>query len=139
LASVRVLNGAPIRSKYTDATTLRAAGVPTVEVSQTRPADRIVPAAADPALAAWLQIADMTEHFPAASDQNVRSQVAVDAARQLAERVQGYLRSILTPAPAPQAVIQEDWLPRLNNHVGGNDLLRPPQAADYWSKKEALV
>lgn len=31
------------------------------------------------------------------------------------------------------------WLPRLNNHVGGNDLLNPPTNADFWVAKEDLV
>lgn len=26
------------------------------------------------------------------------------------------------------------WIPRKNNHVGGNDIIKPPSAPDYWSK-----
>lgn len=31
------------------------------------------------------------------------------------------------------------WLPRKNNHVGGNDLLHPPGKADFWSKKQEFT
>lgn len=30
------------------------------------------------------------------------------------------------------------WIPRMFNHVGGNDLLKPPTVPDFWSKKVNL-
>jgi len=38
-------------------------------------------------------------------------------------------------AATPTAV----WLPRSNHHVGGNDLLDPPDSPNYFSKRETLV
>jgi len=45
-----------------------------------------------------------------------------------------------TPAPiAPPPRPAENWLARRNDHMGGHDLLTPPQNPDFWSKKENLT
>lgn len=72
IAGVRILNGGPIQSKYGNAVQLGLAGIPTIEVSRTKPVDG-------------------------------------------------------------------EWLPRINNHVGGNDLLLPPDNPDFWTKKFDFV
>src|ERR1035437_7107838 len=35
--------------------------------------------------------------------------------------------------------INNEWLPRTNNHLGGHDLMNPPAHPDYWSKKENII
>lgn len=51
--------------------------------------------------------------------------------RALVEDLQSWL------AVVPQSV--GEWIPRRNSHVGGNDLLAPPNQPDYWVKKESIV
>src|SRR3989442_4059964 len=60
---VRILNGGVMRNKYTDAVTLKAAGVPTVEVSLTRPAPAAPVPVVDPALAAYNEAQRLAEEF----------------------------------------------------------------------------
>lgn len=139
-AGVRVLNGAPIRSKYQDAIRLSEAGVPTIKVSQTRPTPRVVPAAPDPAVAQWQALVELLADFPIEpANIDLRSPVTRDALLALGTAVTRTRTALEKPAPQP---VQEDpgtWLPRMNNHVGGNDLLQPPDRIDYWSKKENIV
>jgi hypothetical protein len=105
---VKILNGAGLTNKMEDARLLRAANVPTVEVSQTRP----------PAVPAndWVE-------FQAA-------RLNRDNARRVITQLQAFLA---TPVPVPMT-----WLARRFNHVGGADLLQPPPQPDYFSKKEDL-
>lgn len=110
-----VLNGAPIRSKYTDAVTLRAAGVPTIEVSETLPPAPPVPIDVLAELRRLgLELASCPNR--AAAEANVAT-------------AQEYLsRPVVVP-------VASEWLPRLNSHQGGNDLLHPPAEPDYWVKR----
>ena len=109
---VRILNGGVARNKLEDANVLRAAGVPTIEVSATQPAP------------------------PAPQEFNLDRYRGLNALdRTLADRMHRELAAFLA-RPATQL---QTWLARRFNHVGGSDLLHPPQAADYYSKKEALI
>jgi hypothetical protein len=108
----RVLNGQAIHNKFADAQALAAAGVATVQVSRTRPTQAPVPE----------QVLDV--QAGRLTQAQVRAMV-------------GHLQDWLNQArPAVQAAI---WLPRRMNHVGGHDLLHPPQTPEFWSKKEELV
>lgn len=106
----RVLNNGVIRSKYQDALRLREQGVPTIQVSQNRPAVR----------PAGRPLFDL---------RGPRQLTEADG-RAMIQELQNWLNQPLPPA--------EEWLPRRNNHIGGNDLLNPGHA-DYWAKKEAIT
>lgn len=137
--AVTVLNGAPIRSKFTDAQTLAHAGVPTVQVRQTPPPP--VPVGPDPALmvfeAAREQAADLVGINFVENGVVPRTGPLVAGVTQLTATLQAFLRALQTPPPAPR--IDGEWLPRTNTHMGGQDLLTPPGRPDFYSKKENLV
>lgn len=140
---VLVVNGGPIRNKLTDATVLQAAGVRTIEVSQTRP---VVPVVVpvnllDPAIAAWENAQDLAGDF--VEIENLSRTPVMD--RGLAELLTSLttLRTALT-RPIPVAVPVParntgEWVGRMNNHIGGNDLLTPPATPDYYSRKLAFT
>lgn len=107
---VKVLNGAPQTSKFEAARKLLAAHVPTVEVSLTQPT----------------QVAANAVFHLQPDQLHLNRATALRVIRDL----QGFLA---TPERAP-----DTWLPRRNNHVGGNDLLHPG-VGEYYSKKEALT
>ncbi len=130
---VRALNNTPILNKMSDALALRAAGVPTVEVSRTRPAP--VPAAVDPAIALWEEVQELAQVFSTLEFN--RGQVHRDGVRDLMAQIGRLGVALGTPPPAP--VLLGEWLGRTNRHVGGEDLLTPPPHPDYFSKKEELV
>ena len=133
----RVLNGAPIRSKFSDAQRLREAGVPTIEVSQTRPVVIPAPPPIDPAIAAFEGVRELIEDFPAAFG---RSRVIRDGVQQLRGSLDAFIAAIDRPAPvAPAARVDGEWLARMNNHVGGTDLLTPPARADFFVRKLDLI
>lgn len=140
-AGVQVLNGAPIRNKFTDATVLRQAGVNTIEVSQTRPAAPAPrPAGPDPAIAFWETAQDLAGDF-VEIEAMARTPVMTTGITQLVNALNSLNTSLSRPAPlavAPAAPTGE-WLPRMNNHVGGNDLLTPPLEPDYYSRKLNLA
>jgi hypothetical protein len=131
---VRILNLASIQSKYTDAVKLKAAGVPTVEVSLRPVAPLPVPI--DPAEATFEQAQQLAEEF-ANIRQFQRSPVATTGVSELQRVVTELLRRLSVSPPV--AIQNIEWLPRLNNHIGGNDLLRPPTTPDFWVRKEPLV
>lgn len=118
---VEVLNGTPILNKFTDATKLKAAGVLTVEVSRTRPAN-------GQSIQESRGSFDLNPYLPGGLGQLTEEQ-----ARNLIGRVNTWLNAPLATRPAVT------WLPRLFNHIGGRDLLNPPRNPDYYSKKENLV
>jgi hypothetical protein len=118
LQGIEVLNGVPIINKYEDAIKLKAANVPTIEVSRSRPQnqgggfaprrDYLLPRG----LGLSLNESEVTAWVRA---------------------MQNYLSTPLTPLPSIE------WLGRKYNHVGGNDLLSTQSSYDYWSKKEDLI
>lgn len=124
LNDLKVLNNVAPMSKFTEAQTLAAAGVPTVQVSRTRPAPtRRAPFAEQPYIIT-----------------NGLSLNAADA-RALAQRLTQHAaeQDRLREAHARQPQITEEWLARRDNHVGGSDLLRGGTTGDYYSKKENII
>jgi hypothetical protein len=124
-AGIRTLNNAAPLSKLNEARKLAQEGVPTVAVSQIRPAAAV----ARPAVPGVR---------PAFNLARYGQQLSEEAVRQLAAQLQAHLN---VPLPAGQpAVPAEIWLPRRNNHVGGNDLLQENlREADFYSKKENII
>lgn len=142
---VPALNNVPLTNKFDDALKLAEAGVKTIEVSRTKPADQVtvIPAGPDPAAALWAEAAELAEDFV-----NVevgptinRSRVTTDAVSGLSTTFQRLLAAIQQPAPTATEVrsTSEGWIPRLRNHIGGNDLLTPPTNPDFWVKKLDVV
>ena len=131
-----VLNGGPIRNKFTDAQTLRQAGVPTIEVAQTEPRVAPAPPLVDPARTAYLTLRELLEDFPAEFQ---RGAVMAEGVNQLRRGAETLGLALQTPAPVTPPQNFGVWLPRLNNHVGGNDLLNRPARADFFAKKIELV
>lgn len=139
IAGVRVLNGAPLVSKFTDAERLRAAGIPTVEVSRTPPQARPAAAPPDPARPLWDEARELASTL-ADLDTFRRDAPLIDGVRQLQATITRLSAALQVPAPvAPPAQVLGVWLPRSNSHVGGDDLLDPPEQPDYYSKKEDFV
>ena len=142
---VRILNGGPIRGKYEDAVKLKEAGVPTIEVSRSRPVQQPQPLPViDPALAAYQQAQYLTEEFTSIGEFR-RTPPLVTGVGELHTAI-GHLFTLLrVPAPLPITAQVFEWLPRSNSHIGGSDLLRYDSApgaglpADYWVKKLELV
>lgn len=132
----RVLNGAAIRNKYDDALRLRQAGVPTVEVSQTMPRVTPAPPPVDPAARVFAEVRELVEDFPGEFQRN---QVLIDGIRQLQARLEGLRAQLAIPAPVAPPQNIGTWLPRLRNHVGGNDLLNPPARPEFYVKKLDLT
>lgn len=111
---IRVLNGSAIRTKFEDAVRLREQGVPTIEVSRTRPVERPAP--------------------PVTFDVGAGGRLTREQVQALVGRLNGYLAQ---PQQPPQQM--GVWIPRRFYHVGGNDLLRPPADPQYFSRKEDLT
>lgn len=142
---VRVLNGGPLRSKFTDAEMLAQAGVPTIQVSRTRPRveDIIIPAGPDPAVPLWERVAELAEDF---LEDEVGTTITRIAPRlrhvdDLASAIAALRTSLASPAPTETrrpAEANGEWLGRANDHVGGTDLLRGG-ATDYFTRRETLV
>lgn len=131
-ANVRVLNNVPILNKMTDALKLKEAGVPTVEVSRTRP---VATAVLDPALALFQELVEASNDFGGIPFNRTRPYI--DGVQELANKAISLRAALNLPPPPPQVL--GTWLPRLYSHTGGADLLTPPAAPDYYSKKEDLI
>jgi hypothetical protein len=114
---VTALNNIPLSNKLEDALKLREAGVPTIEVSRTRPAV--------PAGRGFFQPLTLSPVPPQGLNEA--------AAREVIARLTAWLE-----APLPE-VASTEWIGRCRNHVGGNDLLNPPAQPDYWVKREHLT
>lgn len=111
----KILNGVGIRNKYEDAVKLKEAGVPTVEVSRTRPQAG-------------------TRTIPLTYTGELRFQNATR------EQIRARIRELEEIAARPdQTLPGAEWLGRRFNHVGGSDLLHPPVQPDYWSRREKLT
>lgn len=116
LPNLTGLNNVPLQSKYQDALKLKEAGVATIEVSRTRPVPQPV-----------------ERFYPLFQQAQAAYNRAIDdnEVRRLIGELEAHLATPLPPS--------ETWLGRRNNHIGGLDLLTPPQAPDYWSRKEPIV
>jgi hypothetical protein len=126
-AGVKTLNNVAPINKFSEAQKLTQEGIPTVQVSRTKPAA----AAGRPAVPAARPAFDLLPYRGLATLNEVN-------ARNLMAQLQAHLNAPLPPAQP--AVPAEVWLPRRNNHVGGNDLLTENLAdPDFYSKKENLI
>ncbi len=143
IEGVRILNGVNIRDKYTDAVLLKEKGVPTIEVSRTKPETLPpTPAGPDPAFGAWQEASDIAESFVNMDANNPvsRGPVMIAAVEDLWARVDRLRAALRTPAPVPTPAVQAGlWLARRSNHVGGNDLFSPPTNPDFYVRKENIV
>lgn len=129
LAGVRILNGAAIRNKFTDAEVLRAAGVPTITVSGSRPTDTVAETTPPPI---WAEVVDAAS---ALAELNFgRTRPIRDGVTSLITKLSA-LNTELGRTLPPSAT----WLARTFNHVGGADLLSPPTVANYYSRKEEFA
>lgn len=126
LNTISVLNNQPVVSKFQEAQTLAQAGVRTVQVSRTRPAQ-----------AARAPFREALYPIELGGAKNFTVTDAEIFARKLNEFVanERQRRAEHNARPA----VQDEWLPRRSNHVGGSDLLKPPVVPDYYSKKENIV
>ena len=145
IPNVRILNGVPFRNKLQDAQRLIEAGVATIEVSLTRPmiASTIIePTPTDPAIALWEQVQTLANDFTQVRF-NRNSQIIIDGLDQMGHSIDLLSRALCLPAPVPpppRAPTPDlNWIGRLVNHIGGNDLLNPPARPDFWVKKENVV
>lgn len=115
------LNNKPLSNKLQDAIKLREAGVKTIETALTRPMTVAAPNFFNPAT------------LPPIAPQGL----SPDGAREVIRRLQEWLDQ-----PLPVSGADPQWVGRLNNHVGGNDLFRWLDAqeqgyginVDYWVK-----
>lgn len=142
IPNVKILNGAPIRSKYDDAMKLRAAQIPTVEVSRVRPPTPTpVPAGPDRAAEIYTELQEQVEAFRNIIPENIRNRNAVlqQGVTQFIAGLDTFRAALRVPVPVAVPVTNDIWLPRSNSHVGGNDLLTPTRQPDYFSKKLELV
>jgi hypothetical protein len=133
-----VLNGTPIASKFTDAQTLHTAGIPTVQVSRTQPPSRPAVPGIDPAIDLFEEAKETAEEFSAIRSYQ-RGEPLIASVREVQEIIARLQAALAAPVPAAQPA--EQWLPRMNDHVGGNDLLNMPARgrADFFSKFEEIV
>ena len=131
-ARIRTLNGAPIQNKYDDALVLKRAGVPTIEVSKTLPRTQ---AATDPAVSLHTSLREALEEFSSA--ELSRNTVYIRGLNDLQANIQRLSQVLQQPVPQQRAT--GEWIARIYNHVGGNDLLHPPDRPNYYVKKENIV
>lgn len=129
---------APIRSKFTDAETLRSAGVATIEVTRTRPAPAVTMPLTDPAATSFTIVRDLVEDFLEDEDfdtATMRGSIYLQGLTDIANGFNTFIRALQREAPVARPAPQVEWIGRSNSHVGGDDLLTPTQRPDYWSKK----
>lgn len=131
-----VLNGVAVTSKFTDAQTLATAGIPTVQVSRTRPAERPAVAGIDPAIELFEEAKETAEEFSSirSYQRGAPLQASVAEVQDIIARLTA---ALAVPVPAAQAA--ERWLARANDHVGGNDLLAVPARPDFYSRFEDIT
>jgi hypothetical protein len=128
IPGVLILNGGVIRNKLTDALTLKAAGVPTIEATNVRPI------AVDPAQPIFDEAKAAAEEFSNLSF--ARSQPLRDGTVSLYNTIQRLVNAFNVAAPI---ILSGEWLPRLFNHTGGEDLLDPPDEPEYFVKKDTFT
>lgn len=138
VAGVKTLNNKSINSKFTDAETLKRAGISTIDVSRTRPTAQTAPAAPqiDPATQLHSDLTDELDEFLEAPV--ARNDVYRRAVQELADKLVSFRAVLGTPIPAAprQAPVADlGWVGRMNDHTGGTDLLTPSVNPDYWVKK----
>jgi hypothetical protein len=117
MEGLRLLNNAPVTGKFEQAQKLREAGVGTVTVVRTEP----IQAVRD----------EFFNLLPVPGGTIDHGRLDRTNAQVIIQRLTQFINQ-------PERT-RDTWLKRSNNHIGGNDLLHPPQTADYFSKKENLV
>lgn len=137
VTGIRFLNNVALHNKFQDAQTLTAAGVKTIEVSRTRPADVVQAAAVDPAIQIHGDLVDLLEDLVEAPF--ARNEIYVRGVGDAVTRLQRLQNALAQPVPVGRRVPAGDWVGRVNNHMGGTDLLTPPPTPDFYVKKLALV
>lgn len=137
-AGIRVLNGRPIRNKFEDAQVLAAAGIPTIEVSRTRPVQAAPPPPPDLITPAQARLDEAKTALIRAVNMDQFDNVAGIVAHWGTARA-GLHAARTAPPPVAPRQPHVDWVGRMNAHIGGNDLLTPPQRPDFYVKKENLV
>lgn len=139
-AGVQVINGTPLTTKFHDVGRLRHAGVSTIEVSRTLPLTPAATPVVDPAIRLWEMSQDQAGDFVELETYN-RTPPLILGVRQLRDNLSLLIESLGRPAPLPvqAAAPAGTWVPRMNNHIGGNDLLHPPTAPDYYSRRLQLT
>lgn len=142
---VGVLNGAPIRNKFTDAQVLAQAGVPTIQVSRTRPTITAQPVAptsvTDPARSIFEEAMEAATDFQEISFArgNPVFMTGVRDFHGILGRLSTALNTAL-PTPRPVAPVADvSWVGRDDDHIGGIDLINPTASPDYWVKKETFT
>lgn len=136
---VKVINGGRRRTKFEDAEALRAGGVSTIEVRRDRPTAQIEAAPPDPAHAAFSECQEDARAF-ARLNFGGRDEVFRDAVQDLLTSSMRLRDALVQPVPTPRRIEPVgEWVGRMNNHVGGTDLLSPPSRPDFWVKKEVFV
>lgn len=138
---VRVLNGAPLTNKFTDAQVIAAAGVSTIEVNRTRPTAPAAGPIVDPAVALWNAATEAAEDFinDEIGDIITRNAPRVAGINDLTQRLIALQTAMARPIPTATPIPAANWIGRDANHVGGADLLNPTTAPDYWAKKETFT
>ena len=129
------LNGVAIQNKLEDALALINKGIPTINVSKLKPAPP--PPVPQGVQAEWEAAIEAAEDFVETKLER-ESPVYLAGIKELVNSITNLQNKLLLP-PLAAIVDLKDWLPRLFNHVGGNDLLHPPAAADFWAKKENVI
>lgn len=133
------LNSAPIQNKLSDALKLAEVGIQTVVVRRDRPAaEPPQPPPIDPIIERWHNVAELVFDYP--YDFPGRNPVVLEGLQQLERAVTSARDAYLNgPPPAVPVGPQVTWLGRSRNHVGGHDLLNPPNTPDFYVRKETLV
>jgi len=133
---VQILNGAPFKNKLQDAITLRDAGVPTIEFNMTRPVIQAAPAI-DPAIELWNSAQEIAANFIALP--MARTPVVFDGLSDFSQKLMQLHATLARPLPSAAVIEDINWVGRLSHHIGGNDLLNPPNRPDFWVKKENIT
>lgn len=144
LTGIQILNGAAINNKFTDAMELQRAGVPTIQVSRTRPTaatTHVAPTGPDPARSVYEEAIEAAVDFQEVEFLRTNP-VFVSGVRDFSTLLQRLSTALATPIPVPRPVapaFDGAWVGRDNDHTGGIDLLNPTAAPDYWVRKETLT
>jgi hypothetical protein len=127
-ANIKTLNNVPPINKFSEAQKLTEKGVATIQVDRVRPAGRVV---ARPVFVENTFELQAAPRLGTADAAEIAGRLARFVAEERARRAAWELQ------PAAPA---ETWLPRRNNHIGGNDLLEENlRDPDFFSKKENIV
>jgi hypothetical protein len=86
------------------------------------------------------QLAEQLEDFIEAPP--ARNAVYMRGLNEIQNKIAALINALNAPIPVVAPVRQapdESWVGRVNDHIGGTDLLTPPPAPDYFTKKVQIV